>query len=92
MVMIALFSLLVGAVLGTRFKIHVLLPVTLLGFALIAAGSVFQNFSVSSLIATALLQMVSLQFGYLGGLFTRYCLVAVRLSTPGNFRLPSTQR
>jgi hypothetical protein len=81
MVMIALCSSLIGAVLGTRFRIHVLLPATLVGFMIISAGMALKGSPISSMIAAMIVSAVALQIGYVGGLFTRFCLVAARLAS-----------
>lgn len=86
MVMIALCSSLIGAVLGTRFRIHVLFPAALLGFMLIAAVAALKGSSISSAIMATVVSAVALQIGYLGGLFTRFCLAAARLASHRSLR------
>jgi hypothetical protein len=81
MVMIALCSSLIGAVLGTRFRIHVLFPVVLLGFVIVATVAALKGSPISSMIAASIVSAIALQIGYLGGLFTRFCLVAARLTS-----------
>jgi hypothetical protein len=78
MVMIALCSSLVGAVMGTRFKVQVLFPAAMLGCVMVAAVAVFKGSAMSSTIAAAIVCVISLQIGYLGGLFTRFCMAASR--------------
>ena len=78
MFMIALCSSLVGAVIGTRFKVQVLFPAAMLGCAMVAAVAVLKGSALSSAIVAAILCVISLQIGYLGGLFTRFCMAASR--------------
>jgi uncharacterized membrane protein len=88
MVMIALCSSLIGAVLGTRFRVHVLFPAVLLGLVIVAIVAVIKETSFTSALAAVAIYAVSLQFGYLGGLFVRFCMTAVR--TPSHRSLRST--
>lgn len=81
MVMIALCCSLIGAVLGTRFRIHVLFPAAVLSFMIVASVAALKGAPISSMIAALILSAVALQLGYLGGLFTRFCLVAARLAS-----------
>jgi hypothetical protein len=78
MVMIALCSSLIGAVLGTRFRVQVLFPAIILGFLIVAAVAVLNGSPMSSTILAAIACAVSLQIGYLTGLFTRFCMAASR--------------
>jgi hypothetical protein len=86
MVMIALCSSLIGAVLGTRFRIHVLFPASLLGLIIVAVVATVKGSAASSAIAAAMIFVIALQLGYLGGLFTRFCLVATRLTSRRSLR------
>jgi hypothetical protein len=86
MVMIALCSSLIGAVLGTRFRIHVLLPAAVLGLMIVAAVAALRGAAASSAIAAAIVFVIALQLGYLGGLFTRFCLAATRLASYRSLR------
>jgi hypothetical protein len=81
MVMIALCSSLIGTVLGTRFRIQVLFPAAMLGFVIVAAVAVFKGSAISSAIAAAIICVISLQIGYLAGLFTRFCMAASRVTS-----------
>ena len=79
--MIALFSAMVGAVLGVRYRVQVLFPVTVLVLASIFAIATLKGSTVSATVATGLACSVALQLGYLGGLLTRFCLAAARLTS-----------
>lgn len=81
MVMIALASSLFGAVLGIRFRVHVLAPAAMLGLVLVASVAVLKSSTFLSVATAAIVFVIALQVGYLGGLFTRFCLVATRLSS-----------
>jgi hypothetical protein len=79
MVMIALCSSLIGAVLGTRFKVQVLFPVTALGFLMVAVMAAAKGSTVWSAMVDELVCAVSLQMGYLGGLVVLACMTAARV-------------
>jgi hypothetical protein len=78
MAMIALYSLLIGAVLGTRLRVYVLFPAAMLGLVIVVTVAVFTGSAVSSAVAAAIACVISLQIGYLIGLFTRFCMAASR--------------
>ena len=80
MVMIALCSSLIGAVLGTRFRVLVLFPAAMLGLATVALIAVVKGSAVLSAVAAALIYSISLQFGYLGGLLARASMTAARVA------------
>ncbi len=80
MVMIALCSSLIGAVLGTRFRVQVLFPAAMLGFVIVATVAAFKGSAMSSAIVATIVCVISLQIGYLGGLFTRFCMAASRVA------------
>jgi hypothetical protein len=83
MIMVLLVCLLVGAVLGQRFKVFILLPATVpaLFFALLV--SAMHGATVSRLLATALTAAASLQIGYLFGIGLRHFAVAERANRVG---------
>ncbi len=78
MITIAFGTFLIGAVLGTRFRVQVLAPVAILGLMLVASAGLFRGFSFSSMAVAAVAYSVPLQIGYLFGLFARICMVATR--------------
>lgn len=72
MLMLLLLVFLVGALLGMRFKVLVLIPAT--GFLCMAvlAACLIRAESFSFTIAAVVLAVSGLQVGYLGGVVTRY--------------------
>ncbi|SDT59433.1 hypothetical protein [Bradyrhizobium canariense] len=88
MVMIALCSSLIGAVLGTRFRVQVLFTAAMLGFVTVAAIAAVKSSSLLSVIAAEFVYAMSLQIGYLAGLFAQACMMAARL--PSHRSLSST--
>lgn len=81
MIMVALCGLLVGATLGTRFRVQVLLPATVLGLVVVAATAPLAGLTLSSAIMAAFLSTASLQIGFLGGLLTRLCITLARVQS-----------
>jgi hypothetical protein len=80
MVMIAICSLLIGAVLGTQYRVPVLYPATIFGVVLVAGIAVLKGSPVPTLMIALGTWAICLQLGYLGGLITRYCLEATGLA------------
>lgn len=79
MIMIALCSSLIGAVLGTRFRVQVLFPAIACGFLVVAVMAALEGWSVWSAITAELVCAASLQIGYLGGLLALACMTAARV-------------
>lgn len=86
MIMIALCSSLIGAVLGTRFRVQILFPAATVGCATIATVALLGGSAVSSAIVAAIICVISLQIGYLGGLFTRFYMAASRITSHRSMR------
>lgn len=86
MVMIALCSSLIGAVLGTRFRVQVLFPAALLGFVTVAVIAAAKSSALSSAVAAELVSVISLQVGYLAGLLAQACMTAARLPAQRSLR------
>ena len=71
------FSSLVGVLIGMRFKVLTLLPITGLGVAMVAANAAIQNESAPSALAAMILVTVGLQLGYLAGAGIRFLAVGL---------------
>jgi hypothetical protein len=80
MVMIALCSSLIGAVLGTQHKVPVLFPFVGFGIAIIGAVAAIKGSPILAATTATGVWVICLQLGYLGGLLTRYCLEATGLA------------
>jgi hypothetical protein len=92
MLMAILFSSLVGAVLGTRFKVQVLLPGVPLAF-MTAAGIIgITQAVIAPALLAGVLAAIALQIGYLGGLFTRWSVAAARISPNPRYVQPAPHR
>ncbi|NJL08858.1 MAG: hypothetical protein HC900_11870 [Methylacidiphilales bacterium] len=67
--MLVLGHLLIGAILGLRFGVSVLVPATVVSLALVAA--VTAQSGMATILGVALAAWVALQFGYLVGAASR---------------------
>jgi hypothetical protein len=74
---LSVISLLIGAVLGQRFKVLVLMPATAIVLVLAVATGVTQAQTAWSIVLTATAAATSMQIGYLIGIGIRHVLAAV---------------
>lgn len=74
---VAVFSLLIGSLLGGRFRIFILPPAIVVGAAILGAGSTWQGHGAAHTVVTILVFAAVLQLGY----FCGAALVRVRAST-----------
>lgn len=80
MVMLILSTLCIGAVLGARFKVLILVPFIGLGSITILAGGIARGDHASAILIAAALASVSLQLGYFCGIFTRFGIADARMA------------
>jgi hypothetical protein len=78
MIHLAVFSVLIGAVFGLRFKVMVLLPLTVIGCLATAIVGFALRQPTATLAISLALFAASLQFGYIFGSLTRMTMAAVR--------------
>ena len=73
-----LLATLLGAVLGMRFKVFILIPA--IGFALIVilADGIARGTSVSGILIAAVIASSCLQIGYILSIITRYGIALAR--------------
>jgi hypothetical protein len=76
---VVLMMLGIGAALGLRFRIFVLLAVILLGFFVCTAFGLAQGTKIWSIMTTAVVGATCLQIGYLGGSLFKFLIF------PGRF-------
>ena len=86
MVLLILSMLCIGAALGVRFKVLVLVPAIGLAFIAILAGGVARGDSVSTILIAIVLASSCLQIGYLCGILVRYGIAPA--SAEGAHRAP----
>jgi hypothetical protein len=81
MAILFLLFLLAGLVLGTRFKVLVLVPATALTALAVIAEAITSGKSLGSLLVIALLASTCLQIGYLCGAIIRQTVMQSRANT-----------
>lgn len=64
---VAIFSLLIGSLLGGRFRVFILPPTIVLGGAMIGAVSAWQGQGASHIVVMIVVFAAMLQLGYLCG-------------------------
>lgn len=82
---VVVFSLLIGSLLGGRFRVFILPPAIILGAAILGAGAVWQGHNSGHTVVTILVFAAVLQFGY----FCGAALVRVRASAYRGKAAPS---
>ena len=82
MVSLAISCTLIGAALGLRFKVLILVPATAISLVLIMGIALISANGLAWAIMSAVVGTISLQFGYLGGLVTGVVLAATDLRAP----------
>jgi hypothetical protein len=77
MIMLSIVSLFVGAALGQRFRVLVLMPATAILLVLAVGIGVAQAYTAWSVILMVAATTASMQIGYLIGIGIRHALAAV---------------
>jgi uncharacterized membrane protein len=72
-------AFLIGAVLGMRFKVLILIPAIGLVWIVILAAGIARDDNVSAILIAAVLASSFLQIGYLCGTATRYSIALARI-------------
>jgi hypothetical protein len=67
MLILAMAAVLLGAVLGLRFKVLILLPAAIVAVAIMVAADSIEHASLSTTVVDVVLALASLQIGYLAG-------------------------
>jgi hypothetical protein len=80
MMTLMLICLLLGAVLGQRFKVLVMIPGMAVVLPLVAAAGVMRADPYGQIAIALMVAAVSLQLGYLAGIALRHLLVLLRAS------------
>jgi hypothetical protein len=78
MSIVAVLALLLGAVLGMRFKVLILLPVIACAVIIIATGGIASGAQGLPILVMAVLASICLQLGYFTGVMTRYVTLIAR--------------
>jgi membrane protein DedA with SNARE-associated domain len=91
MMMLSMVSLLVGVVLGQRFKVIVLIPATAIVLVLAVATGVTPAQTAWSIILMVAAAATSMQIGYLIGIGVRHVLAASSSLTSPTASSPARQ-
>lgn len=81
MSMLVLLTVVIGALLGLKFKVFILAPAV--GFAIVAVVAIgmVRGEDLLAILLAALMALIGLQIGYLGGILTRYAFTSARAET-----------
>ncbi len=88
MIILATIGTLIGAVLGLRFKVLVLVPVMVFALAIVAVDGIARGDSVWQLVAAMVVVATSVQLGFLGG----SAVSAWRAAGHGGISVPTSAR
>jgi hypothetical protein len=78
MLMLILLAFLLGALLGMRFKVFILIPAIGFGLLAILAAGIARGNSASGTLIAAVLASSCLQIGYISGIIIRYSVAPAR--------------
>ncbi|CAL8970966.1 hypothetical protein RHODGE_RHODGE_03587 [Rhodoplanes serenus] len=94
MLVCVVVAVLTGAVLGMRYSVLSLVPVTLVAWIGLAAFAVSNDLSIMTAVAICVGVALALQFGYVVGVTAQYCLVVSRarsMAKPAPARMPAVE-
>jgi predicted exporter len=89
---IAIASLCIGAALGLRFRVLVLLPVIILEFAILTATGIARDHDGQWIVLANLAGVVCVQLGYISGILLRSLFSTALLDQPFQDRWLFTKR
>jgi hypothetical protein len=84
-----LIGVLVGAVLGVRFTVFVLVPVIFVALAIVAVGGVVRGDDLWQLAISMIVIATSVQVGYILGIVTQFVMGSVRSTHNSTVSLPT---
>ena len=92
MMTIAMIALLIGALLGLRFRVFILVPAIVIGSATILSVGIARSDSIwPTLLATAL-AITALQVGYLSGAVVHFSIAKARSREDSARTIAAAQR
>jgi hypothetical protein len=85
MTMLATTAILIGALLGQRFRVLILVPAIVIASAAILAFGMAHNNNLWSILLVTALTITALQLGYLGGTVIRFAITGAHIGgdSPG---------
>jgi hypothetical protein len=84
-----LIGVLVGAVLGLRFKVFVLVPVICIALAIVAVDGVARGDELWRLAISMIVIATALQVGYILGIVTQFVMASGRSTHHSTVSLPT---
>jgi hypothetical protein len=87
MSMLIVSVFLIGAALGVRFKVLILIPAIGLAFITILAGGIARSDSASAILIAFVLASICLQIGYFCGIVMQHRLTMARAGNPNKTAL-----
>jgi hypothetical protein len=90
MVILMMIGILVGAVLGLRFKVLVLVPVICGALAIVVVDGIARETGLWQLLLAMIVIAISLQLGYVLGIVARFIMVAARVPNHGGVSMPTS--
>jgi hypothetical protein len=88
MAILSIVSILLGAILGVRFKVLILVPTIGIGLLVVLAGGLVKHDSLTRIALAVVLMTTCLQVGYLAGIGVRCFLLWARVAR----RYPSVRQ
>jgi hypothetical protein len=82
MIMLTMIAILIGAILGSRFKVFVLVPATVIGSAVTLGAGMAYSESLWSVLLAMVLTTAALQIGYLAAIVIAGARVSKDLPGP----------
>jgi hypothetical protein len=92
MIILAMTAIIIGALLGQRFKVFILVPAIAIGSAATFGIGMAHNNSLWSIVLTMVLAMSALQMGYLGGVIIRFVSAGARVRKDSHGIIAAVQR
>jgi hypothetical protein len=92
MMILAMTAIIIGALLGQRFKVFILVPAIAIGSAATFGIGMAHNNSLWSIVLTMVLAMSALQMGYLGGVIIRFVSAGARVRKDSHGIIAAVQR
>ena len=90
--MLAMMTLLIGALLGLRFRVFILVPAIVVGSAAILSVGMARSDGIWPTLLAMLLAITALQVGYLSGAVIQFLVAKARVSKNSRGTIAVAQR
>jgi hypothetical protein len=92
MIILAITAIIIGALLGLRFKVFVLVPAIAIGSATTFGIGMAHNNSLWSIVLAMVLAVSALQMGYLGAVVIRFVSAGAQAGKNSHGNIATLQR